>query len=732
MRTEHGQFDFFASCPKGLEYLLKDELHALGLSDAHEAMAGAHFKGALMDGVHACMESRLASRVLHVLSRFALPDADTLYERAFALPWENLLKPGLAIAVDVSGSAPGFNNTQFAAYRVKDAICDRMKAHGMERPNVDLEDPDLRLRVHLHPRDAALMWDLAGSPLHERGFRLAQGEAPIKENLAAAMLIRAGWPALAQAGKALIDPMCGAGTILMEAVMIAADIAPGLRRAELAQFAFFKHPKFELAQFELALANASARAKAGLTALGLSQRFFGFDVSSVMIGQAKKNLAHAGFAGFVRLEALSVEHIIRPTALGEVALPEFAGLVISNPPYGERIGTPEKLVTLYRQFGQVLNSQFPDCKAAAISSERTLLDAVQLPVQKRYQLKNGALDCELAIFDPSRTPKTRGPVSADADTLDMLSRRLDKNLRRLKSYLSQANTECYRVYDADLPDYSAAIDCYGDWLHVQEYQAPKEIPDHIAEKRLHALVQAACQVFDCPPERLSLKQRRRDKGGSQYGRSHRFGEQRTDPANFFEVAEGRHQFIVNLRDYLDTGLFLDSRMLRHRIEKSANGKRFLNLFCYTGSASVYAAAGGATETVSVDLSPTYLDWAERNFSLNDMDPAKHEIVQADSFEYLENSNAQFDLIYLDPPTFSNSKRTDRVLDLETDHVELIDKTMQRLSAGGELIFVTNAKKLKLQTELFERYTIHDISQKTLPPDYERHADIHRAWSLRKR
>ena len=732
MRTEHGQFDFFASCPKGLEYLLKDELHDLGLGDAHEAMAGAHFKGSLMDGVRACMHSRLASRVLHVLSRFALPDADTLYERAFALPWESLIKPGLAIAVDVSGSAPSFNNTQFAAYRVKDAICDRMKAHGSERPNVDLEDPDVRLRVHLHPRDSALMWDLAGSPLHERGFRLGQGEAPIKENLAAAMLIRAGWPAMAKAGKAVLDPMCGAGTILMEAVMIAADMAPGLRRAEFAQFGFFKHPKFDLAQFEIALAQAQARAKTGLQALGLSQRFFGYDVDSTMIGQAKKNLAHAGFAGFVRLEAQSVEHIVRPAALGEISPPEIAGLVICNPPYGERIGTPEKLVALYRQLGQALNSQFPDCKAAAISSERTLLDAVQLPVQKRYQLKNGALDCELAIFDAGRAPKPRGPVSADAETLDMLSRRLDKNLRRLKSYLSQANTQCYRVYDADLPDYCAAIDCYGDWLHIQEYQAPKEIPDHLAERRLQALVQAACQVFDCPPEQLSLKQRRRDKGGSQYGRSHRFGEQRTDPANFFEVSEGKHKFIVNLRDYLDTGLFLDSRMLRHRIEKAATGKRFLNLFCYTGSASVYAAAGNAIETVSVDLSPTYLDWADRNFGLNDMDPRKHELIQADSFEYLENASAEFDLIYLDPPTFSNSKRTHRVLDLESDHVELIDKTMQRLSPAGELIFVTNAKKLKLDAQLSARYSMQDISQKTLPPDFERHADIHRAWSFRKR
>jgi 23S rRNA (guanine2445-N2)-methyltransferase / 23S rRNA (guanine2069-N7)-methyltransferase len=729
MRSDHGLFDFFASCPKGLEYLLRDELLSFGIADAREAMAGAHFRSSFDAAVHACVHSRLASRIFHVLSRFAIADADSLYERAHALPWETLLRPGLSIAIDVSGTAPGFNNTQFAAYRVKDAIVDRMQAHGVARPDVDTNEPDIPLRVHLHPKDAALMWDLAGTSLHERGFREAQGEAPIKENLAAAMLLRAGWPELAKAGKALLDPMCGAGTLLLEGVLMAADIAPGLQRAEQAQFAFFKHPKFALAGFDAMLEQARMRAAAGRKTLAMTQRFFGFDTDPQAIARAKKNLAAAEVSGFVQLQQSELSKLQRPAVLVRDA-EASQGLLICNPPYGERMGVSDKLVDLYAALGRLIHHEFPDFQAAAISSERALLDAVQLPAKKRYQLKNGALDCELVLFDAARAPKTRSVPAADLAAIEVLCNRLEKNRRRLKSYLAQANTECYRVYDADLPDYAAAIDCYADWLHIQEYQAPKEIPDATAAARLQALVQAACTVFDCPPERLSLKQRRRDKGGSQYARSHRFGESRTDPRNFFSVQEGQQRFWVNLRDYLDTGLFLDSRMLRQRLAKQAKGKRVLNLFCYTASASVYAAAGGASETVSVDLSPTYLDWAARNFSLNGMRPDRHSLVQSDCMEYLQTCTREFDLIYLDPPTFSNSKRTERVLNLEEDHAALIHAAMERLDGEGELVFVTNARKLRLDPELLTRYAVQDISEKTMPPDFARHSDIHRAWQVR--
>jgi 23S rRNA (guanine2445-N2)-methyltransferase / 23S rRNA (guanine2069-N7)-methyltransferase len=395
------------------------------------------------------------------------------------------------------------------------------------------------------------------------------------------------------------------------------------------------------------------------------------------------------------------------------------------------------LVGTYRAIGKTLAQQFSGFSAALISPSAELIESVNLPVKKRYQLKNGALECVLALFDTTRPQKqadadaTTGAAEAASSVLgltagaQMVRNRIKKNLQRIKSYISTQNLGCYRAYDADLPEYSAAIDVYADRLHIQEYRAPATIPEETAIKRLNELVRASEVAFDCPRERIHLKTRRRDKGGGKYRR-----EAKTPSDDYFKVQEGKYQFWVNLEDYLDTGLFLDSRMLRQRVEKSSQGKRVLNLFCYTASASVYAAGGGALETVSVDLSPVYLNWAKENFELNGL-VGNHRLEQADAVEYLRYSRDQFDLIYLDPPTFSNSKRTETVLDIERDHAELIALSMARLAPTGELIFVTNAQKFKLDSSLAERYIVDDFTARSIPPDFARDAKIHRAFSIKQ-
>jgi 23S rRNA (guanine2445-N2)-methyltransferase / 23S rRNA (guanine2069-N7)-methyltransferase len=752
--------ELFAPCPKGLEYLLRDELVALGASDVREVLAGVKCRGDFALAMKLCLHSRLASRIAIVISRFDLADADDLYEAAKVLDWVDWFRPtseasqklsgGLhTFAIDVSGSAPGIAHTGFAGLRVKDAIVDQHRERGVDRPSVDVDNPSIRIRVYLHPKESAIMWDLCGNALHERGWRTGQGEAPIKENLAAALLIRAKWPERAGRGEAFIDPMCGAGTILMEAIAMAADVPAGLKRAERGEFAYQSHPQYKKITEDALLAAAKAQAQAGLQrigqqALSSGAQFIGVDSNSDLIGIAKRNLQVAGFAGYVRLILNDAASLKRPEHIQ-------AGLLLCNPPYGERMGDARSLAPVYRALGAMLGSEFNGFAAAMISSDPELLHAVNLPITKRYALKNGALDCTLAIFDTTRykakalaTEESLGAEdavesAAPAGLLggarlsaaaQMVANRIDKNRRRLKSYLLDQQLQCYRVYDADLPEYCAAIDVYGERLHIQEYLAPIEIPEATATARLRELVMGAQHAFELPRESIYLKTRKRDKGGSKYQRE----KQRTD--DYFETREGEHRFWVNLEDFLDSGLFLDSRMLRQRIQKSASGKRFLNLFCYTASASVYAAAGGASYSLSIDLSPTYTNWAQQNFELNNMDPNIHEIEQADVVQWLEWAHTQedakgaFDLIYLDPPTFSNSKRTESVLDILEDHGLLIAQCMELLSVEGQLLFVTNAQKFKINQELMTEFDVQDISAKTLPPDFERNPKIHRAFQIR--
>jgi 23S rRNA (guanine2445-N2)-methyltransferase / 23S rRNA (guanine2069-N7)-methyltransferase len=352
-----------------------------------------------------------------------------------------------------------------------------------------------------------------------------------------------------------------------------------------------------------------------------------------------------------------------------------------------------------------------------------------LRAEKRYRLYNGALECVLLNFDlttRAAAPVAAKPLSAGAQ---MVRNRIEKNFKHLRKRAEREDIECWRVYDADLPEYAAAIDIYRDrlqncdHLHAQEYQAPASVPEDIARTRLRELVRVAGEVLDVSRERIALKTRRRGKGGEKYGRLDERGE-------FLEVGEGGLRFLVNLRDYLDTGLFLDHRPLRALVRELSCGKRFLNLFCYTGSVSVYAAAGGAVETTSVDLSQTYLEWAAQNLALNGFGEPQHKLVWADVLGYLESHSAMYDLIFVDPPTFSNSKRADD-FDVQRDHARLLTLCGERLFPGGTILFSNNFRRFKLDEAALADFAIRDISASTIPFDFERNPRIHRAWEMRK-
>jgi len=308
----------------------------------------------------------------------------------------------------------------------------------------------------------------------------------------------------------------------------------------------------------------------------------------------------------------------------------------------------------------------------------------------------------------------------------MFSNRLKKNSKHLSRWLRKENIHCYRLYDADIPEYALAIDVYEGkqkWVHVQEYQAPKTIDPEKASHRLHEATETLIDLLNIAPKQCFIKTRRQQKGKSQY-------EKLGDQQFFHEVIENENRLWVNFEDYLDTGLFLDHRTTRCLLSTMSQGKRFLNLFAYTGSATVHAASGGALSTTTVDMSKTYLDWAKRNMSLNQFNSPAHQYIQANCIEWLENQSSQYDLIFLDPPSFSTSKRMKSTFDVQRDHVGLIKNTVKLLDNNGVLIFSNNLRHFKMDHQAFHNLKIDDISKQTLPKDFERNPRIHNCWRIR--
>lgn len=728
---------FFAPCAKGLEYLLVDELKALGAENVHEALAGVHFDGSLETGYRAVLWSRLASRVLLLLKTARVDSTEAMYEAVRAVDWSQQLRSDDTLAVDFVGQNDFINHTQFGAQKVKDGIVDQFRARGMNRPSVDTQDPVLRINAHLHRDEFTLCVDLSGHPLHERGYRERAGIAPIKENLAAAMLIRARWPEIAKSGGDLVDPFCGSGTLPIEAVLMATDIAPGLLREDFGvNQGWLGHDD---ALWRRLRKEAGTRADDGIEAF--TSRVYGFDADPRVLRVAEDNAREAKVEDLIQFERVPLDNIRRPEPQAGASV----GLVIGNPPYGERLGDTESLRAVYRTLGERLLAQFDGWHAAIITSEPNLARAIGLRSHKQYALYNGALPCKLYLFDVNATAK-RHVREPDADTTaaadvdasvpepvaetppvlsagaQALRNRIEKNRKHLASWCKREQVSCYRVYDADLPEYAAAIDVYNEHLYLQEYQAPSSIPDDIAERRFREVVEVVRELFKVPNQRLHIRTRARQKGLAQY-------EKVGDENAFFVIEEGGLKFWVNLTDYLDTGLFLDHRTTRAMVRERAKGKHFLNLFSYTGSVSVYAAAGGAASTTSVDLSKTYTHWAQRNFILNGLERGSHAFVQADVLHWLANCRHRYDLIFIDPPTFSNSKRMDGVFDVQRDHADILLVALELLNPGGEIVFSNNYRRFKLDTEALAGCKIEDWSKRTLPVDFARNPKIHQCWRI---
>ncbi|MCB1687919.1 MAG: bifunctional 23S rRNA (guanine(2069)-N(7))-methyltransferase RlmK/23S rRNA (guanine(2445)-N(2))-methyltransferase RlmL [Halioglobus sp.] len=710
---------WFATCPKGVESLLAHELSSLGAETTRETVAGVHFTGPRALAYRACLWSRLANRVLWPIAQLDAQDGDSLYRNMKDIDWGRIFSPQKTITIDFSGENRNIRNTQFGAQRSKDAIVDWFVDDGAQRPSVDRANPDVRLNIRLVRDRAHLSVDFSGGSLHQRGYRLQAGVAPLKENLAAAVLLRADWPGVAARGGALIDPLCGSATLLLEGAMMAADIAPGLGRK---RFGFEQLLVHDAPQWQAILSDARSRAERGRAAQLPEIR--GYDWDPAVIRRAQENIARIGLEKVVRVSCKPVSELTRPDHR-----PLPFGLLVCNPPYGERIGEKESLVGLYRQLGEAMIREFKGWHAAVLTSDLDLGKATGLRSHKRYALFNGKLATSLLLFDLAdnelrdvgKPAVDSGPVLSAGAT--MFANRIVKNRKRLASWVKRENVECYRLYDADMPEYSVAVDVYGQYVHVAEYQAPKSIDPEAAELRLDEVRAALPAALGIAADNIVYKQRSRQRGKEQYRRQDSRGELLT-------VQEGDARLLVNLHDYLDTGLFLDHRPLRLRIAQEAKGKDFLNLFCYTGAATIHAALGGAHSTTSVDLSNTYLNWLRKNLAANALEEGRHTVIREDCQSWLARARNRYDLILLDPPSFSNSKAMSDSFDVQRDHGELVRKSMAVLRQKGQLYFSNNLRGFALDESLQEEFLCEDITTATLPPDFQRNRKIHACWAIR--
>ncbi|WP_298906501.1 bifunctional 23S rRNA (guanine(2069)-N(7))-methyltransferase RlmK/23S rRNA (guanine(2445)-N(2))-methyltransferase RlmL [uncultured Psychrobacter sp.] len=746
--------DLIITCADGLEAPLQTELTSFGIASEIKSTGRLAVTGTLRDLYTICLWSRVASRVLMLIKRKNINTeydvAEQLYGLAKSVDWTEQFKLEQTFAIRLSVDKRVAVSQQFAMLRIKDAIADTFNEVYDSRPNVDSKNPDFSVFATVNDKQAELYLDLSGTSLHRRGYRVAMTEAPLKENLAAALLYSAGWHKKNEEGNAplynaLIDPMCGSGTFIIEALLMHCDYAVGIDKAAN-QFGFYQWQHHDDALWQQMIDDAQTRFRDALAITNEQPDtlplILGFDADSGAILATEKNLIAAGLQDLLPLLDLEtraldqLSSVLKPLVDdGRLSNP----LVITNPPYGERLGDEEMIKPLYHALGLILQDSFAgidiDPMVGILAANVEQVDILPIKEPKTLRCHNGAITVYFRYGTliagqtgnlVSRFEKREIEVEEGQDFIN----RLQKNLAKLKKLAKKDAVSNLRVYNADLPDFKVAVDLYGDYVHVQEYAPPKTIPPETAKKRFNLALMGIREVFGINREQIFIKTRARQSGNDQYSK-----QGNTEKRGKFYVArEDGAYFYVNFTDYLDTGLFIDHRNMRARIKDNSRNKSVLNLFAYTCTASVHAALAGAKKVTSVDLSQNYLDWGKQNFVLNGLDVSrnKYQFVAADIFEWIKDNTEQFDIIFIDPPTFSNSKKFQGTFDVQRDHSALINRAMNRLTSDGVLYFSNNFTRFELDEQLTERYDIVDITQKTIGFDFDVKKPIHQSFEIRHR
>ncbi|MFT4693361.1 MAG: 23S rRNA (guanine2445-N2)-methyltransferase / 23S rRNA (guanine2069-N7)-methyltransferase [Francisella sp.] len=710
---------YFISCAKGLEILLKEELARIGI-EAYEKLAGVEFDGTLEQAYKACIHSHLASQVMLKLATAKAETQEELYNFISDIEWDTYFDVDKSFKIVVSGKHYDFNNTMFVSQKAKDAIVDQFRHKTDERPDINTENPDNVIKLHLNKHYVNVFLCLNIDSLHKRTYRQYQAEAPLKESLAAGILLKAGWlDELEKDQPILIDPMCGSGTILIEAALMAKNVAPVLLNDN------FKVFNSKLHDEELWNSLISDAKKAIKSTNAIIQ---GYDIDGNVLDKANKNIYQADVADVVNVKKQDIRDIENKF--------ETTGLIVTNPPYGERLYSDQidELLDVFSSFGDKLGQGFGGWKVAILTSFSDSIKEMQLRTNKRNKFYNGAIETILYQFDINehsvfkhesqleKNIRIAENAASQSDEHIDFGNRLQKNLKTLKPWLKQTGIECYRLYDADIPTFSIAVDIYNGKVFLQEYRADATIDQNTAKQRFYQAIYQINKTLGIAYENIHTRVRQRQKGKDQYQKEDNLN-------NFYVISEADAKFYVNFEDYLDTGIFLDHRKIRQLVAKESKNKTLLNLFSYTCTASVHAALKGA-KTTSVDMSNTYLDWGKRNFKLNDIKASQHEFIQADCIGWLKINTQKFDVIFLDPPTFSNSKRMDDTLDVQRDHESLVNLTMNALEKDGVLYFSNNYRRFKMSQEILDQFDCKNIDEKCLSRDFLSNKNIHNCWEIR--
>jgi 23S rRNA (guanine2445-N2)-methyltransferase / 23S rRNA (guanine2069-N7)-methyltransferase len=702
-RTVSRIFPIHVRTITGLEEVLAEELSALGAQDIELKRRMVLCRGDLTLLYRANLWCRTAIRVLRPLATFSAPDEKAFYKGVREIDWSHWGTAQGTLAVDADVYSSFTTHSLFVAQFTKDAVVDQFRDKTGHRPSVDLEKPDLRIRVGLFENTAQIYVDASGESLHKRGYRRNAGVAPLSETLAAGILKLSGWN-----GKTpLLDPMCGSGTLGIEAGLIVKNIAPGLSRR---RFGFQGWSDYDRGLYERLVDQAKQAVRPHVSA-----SITGIEIDPLAVQNARENVERAGLRGLVHIE--QGDFFARTPALDRV------GTLVMNPPYDERLSV-ENIADFFRRIGDQLKRNYGGWTAFVLSGNLEAIKTLGLRSSRRIIVFNGPLECRLLEYKlRAATPLERPPqrelpppekTSGWEQEAAVFANRLNKNLKHYGRWARREGVTCWRVYDRDIPDFPFIVDLYGDRVHFSE--VPRNYEHSLADhpKYLEQMRKAAAETLQRTPDNVYLRQ---TKGpGTE---------------DFFEVSEKGHRFLINLTDDLGPGLLIEQRKIRALIEREAAGKDFLCLFAHTGAFSVYAAAGGAKSTTTVDFDAAYLTWAEKNLHLNGFSEPSHQIVRSDALTFLEKTNRSFDLCVVVPPSRWIEPISGKTFDLSASHAVLLNSVLNRMRLGGKVFFCTSQSTWVLDERELKKnrsLAIEEMTTEMTPPDFERRPS-QRCWRI---
>ncbi len=773
-----------AACAFGLEALVKRELIALGYTPRVSQPGRVSFAG---DWAAVCRTNlwlRTADRVLVEVQRFPAADFEALFETIKAFDYSQFIPADAKFPVVGKTRLSKLTSLPAVQRSTKKALVESLQ-HFHKTETLEETGELYKVEVALLNDEATITIDTTGDSLHKRGYRKLMGPAPIKQTLAAAMVDLTVW----KPERAFVDPFCGTGTIPIEAAMMGMKIAPGINRDfsssgwHQISFDTWKQCRNEARDsidrdIKMNILAADTDEES-LSMARYHARLAGVEQQIRFEMQPFESLEHEREYGCLVTNPPYGERLQQQEELIPLyeqfpsvmqKLPTWSLFVITSYDRFEKV--VEKRATrrrklfngrmecMYYQFlGPRPPRDFFDSPSEAKPPEVKSDEAALPQSDQRTDTGEDALDAGLGLSlaeqlgaatlggpssqldtaEPSSTspradvkpetdpkPVFGGLQEKDREQAQLFANRLTKRARHLRRWPTRRSISCFRIYERDIPEIPLVVDRYEDAIHITEYERPHERSLSRHSAWLQLMKTTAAKTLGVPVQQVFLKKRQKRRQGDQYEKIAEQKKMRT-------VTEGELKFLINLSDYVDTGLFLDHRVTRAMVREEAEGKSFLNLFAYTGSFTIYAADGGAVDSTTVDLSKNYLSWARENLKLNGLDGPQHHFVPSDSIEFLEQTvrdpKQRFDLVVVDPPTFSNSKRTEADWDVQEQHVEMLDLVSQVLNPDGIVYFSTNFRKFKPRLAELPQFESIEISKKTVPEDF-RNRKIHRCWRMK--